>query len=190
MRKYLTSQERQIREKAKRYWNYRFKNGLTRRQILFCEKYLENGHNPAKAMYAVYAETWGYKEIKKAMPRAWNYLRGNGRTAKMIQEYIQKRVDDVSEEMQIGFNEKRRKLWHIADTCAPDELTPFEDKNGNLVQKVPDARTAVSAIAEMNKMDGDIAAEKRINVNVTQTSAFKELKEYEKKLLAKKKREY
>lgn len=107
-----------------------------------------------------------------------------------MQEYIAKRVDEVSRKMQIGFEEKRRKLWYIADTCAPDDLKPLIDKNGNLVMKIPDPKTAVSAIAEMNKMDGDIAAEKRINVNVTQTEAFQKLKAYEKQLLEQKKKEY
>jgi hypothetical protein len=154
---------------------------------LFCEKYLENGHNVVKASFAV---GWGKQGIKRASSIGWGYLRGNSNTAKLMQEYIEKRVDDVSREMQIGFEEKRRKLWHIADTCAPDDIQPFEDKDGRLVVKVADPRTAVSAIAEMNKMDGDLAAEKRVTVNVTDTEAFKQLKAYEKQLLEQKRREY
>ena len=169
------------------YWNYRFKNGLTRRQVLFCEKYLTNGHNITKAAFAA---GYGKHGVKEASVIGWHYLRGKTRTAELMQKYINDRVEDVSREMQIGFEEKRKKLWYIADTCAPDDLEPFIDKDGRLVQKIPDPKTAVSAIAEMNKMDGDLAAEKRVTVNVTETEYFKQLKAYEKKLLEEKRQEY
>lgn len=136
------------------------------------------------------AAGYGGKNTKAASCAGWGLLRGKTRTAKIMQEYIAKRVDDVSREMQIGYEEKRNKLWMIADRCAPDDMTPFEDKDGRLVVKVADPRTAVSAIAEMNKMDGDLAAEKRVTVNVTDTEAFKQLKEYEKHLLEQKRKEY
>jgi len=166
--------------------NYRYKNGLTQKQVIFCEKYLEN-HD---VMQAAMAAGYGGTSRKAAGCAGWGLLRGHSRTAKLIQQYINKRVRGVGKKMQVGFDEKRKKLWHIADTCAPDSLEPFLDKDGRLVQKIPDPKTAVSAISEMNRMDGDIAAEKRVTYNVTDSAEFKQLKEYEKQLLEKKKQDY
>jgi hypothetical protein len=71
-----------------------------------------------------------------------------------------------SQESLIGsLDQKRAMLWNIAQVCSKyavisDEELVKEGEKGNALATVllADPKTAISAIAELNKMDGDHAA--------------------------------
>lgn len=71
-----------------------------------------------------------------------------------------------SQANQIGtVDQKRRMLWDVAQRCM-DQVAPKyagSGENKELVGYVFDAKGAVSAISELNKMDGDHAAIKTEN---------------------------
>lgn len=72
----------------------------------------------------------------------------------------------VSQAGQIGtVDQKRRMLWDVAQRCM-DEVAPKysgSGENKELVGYVFDSKGAVSAISELNRMDGDLAAIKTEN---------------------------
>lgn len=146
----------------------RFKNTLTEKQLKLAEAYITNGRDIGKAAMKV---GYGGRNAKAAYSAGWGLLRGKTRTAKIVQAYINRRTKNVSRKMQVGFEEKRKKLWHIAEECAP------ETGKNKTATTLKHGKTAVSALTEMNKMDGDIAAEKRVEFNVSSDEDVQCMKE-------------
>lgn len=73
------------------------------------------------------------------------------------QEFVHRLQMKQSERALATAQEKRELLWKIAKKTAAEE--DVYDKDGNLVgHKLVDPRSATGAIAELNKMDGDLAA--------------------------------
>ncbi|WP_419533350.1 terminase small subunit [Endozoicomonas sp.] len=66
-----------------------------------------------------------------------------------ISKEIQARQHQLSHELKITAQDKRAKLWQLAQWCG--ELV--EGVNGEFFVRNP--RSAIAAIAELNKMDGD-----------------------------------
>lgn len=78
---------------------------------------------------------------------------------------------------QIGtFEQKRKMLWEVANKCfeGREEKLSGRGEEAELVGYVFDSRGVIAAIAELNKMDGDLAAIKTENKN---SHAFEELTE-------------
>lgn len=165
----------------------RYNNGLMRKHVEFCEYYITNGQNALKAALQA---GYGTGNSKRTASLAWGLLRGNTRTAKLIQQYIKKRLSKVERKLEVGFEKKVEKLWHIADTCAPDDPQPFIDKTGRLVVKIADPRTAVSAISELNKMQGHHAAERHVTINLEADPDIIKMKEIMPGLIENHKQEY
>jgi len=162
-----------LAQQTKDFMNYRFKNGLSRRQVMFCQKYLENGHNICKAAMAA---GYGGFNPKAAFCAGWGLLKKT-----RIKWYINKRVKSVERKLQVGFEEKYKKLWQVATVSTPDDAKTKSEIDG---------KTTVSAIGEMNKMVGDIAPEKRVNLNLDTDADIKKIKQVQEKLLEKHNKEY
>lgn len=101
-----------------------------------------------------------------------------------ISQYVElvKKIDAIeSLPKQIATREqKRTMLWEIAQKASVLKMTVkgSEDENGEGGLEVFDAtaaKTAVAAISELNKMDGDLAAIKTENRNMTVDSLIDEL---------------
>lgn len=102
-----------------------------------------------------------------------------------ISQYVElvKKIDAIeSLPKQIATREqKRTMLWDIAQRASVLKvgLKGTEDpETGECTQEIFDAtsaKTAVAAIAELNKMDGDLAAIKTENKNITVESLIDEL---------------
>lgn len=118
-------------------------SGLPARQQAFCDAYLTNGYKSKEAAVAA-----GYS-IKSAGAQAANIL-----AEERVKNYIDARLDKLkgSAEKKIGltFEYKLRALKRIIEEFVVNKetLAPREVK------------VAITAIAEANKMQGHLAAQK------------------------------
>jgi hypothetical protein len=167
-------------------WEQEYNIGLTRREVVFAEEYLKNGNNVVAAALKVglgkgtrgrRAHTKTKQEILRSAACAGYAIKKRP----FVRQYIRKRQKDVEREVQAGFKEKYSKLWQVATLSTPDNAKSKDDIDG---------KTTVSAVSEMNKMTGDIAPEKRMNLNVNSDADIKKIKELQKKYLEKNKKDY
>lgn len=108
---------------------------LTIRELKFCYSFLGKSD---------------FCAIKAAMDIGYNYNTASKSAYKILQrplvkEFIKQKLDAMDKESQYTVAKKLDKLWHIATLSAPDTATHFDEMDG---------RTAISAINEMNKMQG------------------------------------
>jgi phage terminase small subunit len=115
--------------------------GLTPMQFHFAENFLNNGHNTKNAAIAC-----GLKHSCNGT-RMLNIPK--------VKAYIDSRLKQTNELYQLDFDYKIKKLKKVIDKAIPEEL----DKIGKEVS------IGIQAVAEANKMQGDYAAEKRVNIN-------------------------
>lgn len=109
----------------------------------------------------------GYKG-KNPDSDAANVLRENPSIPKYVDLAKKLANLEILPEKIATFEQKRKMLWEIAEKASVLKLTVkgSEDENGEGGLEMFDAtaaKTAVSAIAELNKMDGDLAAIKTEN---------------------------
>jgi len=136
----------------------RYNAKWTARERLFCKRYLANDYNASEA-----ARFAGYKE--SASSNIGSRMLGKVH----IQEYIEKSVRKIEKKLEITIEKKIEALWLIAQGGIP--------KNGEQVS----ASTAVSAIAELNKLQGHYPKETKADDKETEKrieTAVNEVKEY------------
>jgi phage terminase small subunit len=110
------------------------KTGLTLRQKKFCRVYLKNGYKQIDA-----AKAAGFAP-SCAPQAASRYLKDY-----FVQQYINTVIKAVEEKFNITFEEKMKLLWECAHDC----------KNGKTNKEgYVNAQGLVSAVAELNKMQG------------------------------------
>jgi phage terminase small subunit len=143
---------------------------LTEKQLKFCESYLTNGHNSIAAL-----KTAGYS-IKCTSDGARAIM-----ASRSVQDYLSKRIKAVEEKEQITFDYKIKKLKQIVELSVPSEAITKEDIN---------ASAAISAISELNKMQGHYSAEKHANLNLVVDADIAQAKELMAQLLQQYKREF
>lgn len=110
---------------------------------------VENGFNELEALkasgYAVGSHQYMVRKAHLWMKHPY--------TQKLIHRMQRK----MTERALATATEKRELLWKLAQEGA--ERRPKTDKEGNPVgEEHADMRAAISAISELNKMDGDLAA--------------------------------
>jgi phage terminase small subunit len=105
-----------------------YSNGLTTMQMKFCNHYLANGH---KANLA--AETAGYKS--KALNKGDQVLKHP-----LVQKYLANRIKQLQKNVEVTVDWKMGKLVNITERT--------EDGK---------PQVAISAISELNKMQGHYA---------------------------------
>jgi phage terminase small subunit len=113
---------------------------LTIKQRLFCKAYLANGFNATQA-----AITAGYSE-NCAQEIAYENL-----NKPLIKKFIDKRVKIMEEKLDITAEWKMKVLKDCIDGCM----------NGEASENKIHPSGIVGAIAELNKMQGHYAVEKR-----------------------------
>jgi phage terminase small subunit len=120
---------------------------LSARQKKFCFYYVYQ----AKTAVEAYAEA-GYKIKNGNCARsASNQLLQEPKIKKFVADELHK----IRLETKVTFQWKEDKLRECIEACMQT------DNKGRLF----DAKAAISAISELNKMHGDHAAEKRVNIN-------------------------
>lgn len=125
----------------------------------------------------------------KSQAEAYKISGGKGKDAKALgcqliltnpniekyAELVQKIAHETSLPKQIAtLEQKRDMLWRIANHCSAIAATPMDEDesiadDADLV--IRDPRSAIAAVAELNKMDGHLAAIKN-DTKVTQTVEF------------------
>lgn len=124
--------------------------GLTLKQKLFCEHYIENGGNGTKAAKAAgYSENVAYKQAHENLNK------------RDIQQYLKGRMKEIFEKVGMTRELRAKKLMQGLEMSIPDkemmQILPEEIQKEIL--KNVDIRAGVACIAEANKMDGSYAAE-------------------------------
>lgn len=132
----------------------------------------------AKALVDGKTQEEAYKlsggKAKDAYAGASEMLRLNPKISQ-YRELVQKIAAIELLPKQIGTLEQKRKmLWEIAQRCVQEVVPEYEGygEDRELVGYTFNAKGAVSAIAELNKMDGHLAAIKTDNV-VKSTVSFR-----------------
>lgn len=122
---------------------------LTQKQYNFVLKYIENGFNAYQAAIAA-GYSHNYSRIKA-------HLLLNHPS---IKERLNDAYKQAQNNLEITFEWKLKKLKRVAN-LVPD--------NPNEPVSLHTAKVAIAAIAELNKMQGDYAPDKKLNVTVNAT---------------------
>lgn len=147
-------QYQQARPPKKRYLKL-----LTDAQQRFCEAYLI-----ANRDYKETARILGLTELTSKQ-RASKFCRML--KAKAVRKYLSKRIDNRSRSLRLNFDNKTKKLAKVVEEFIPENSeTQMDPKKVSV---------AITAIQELNKMSGDYAAEKRVNINVEPSDKEKEI---------------
>ena len=136
-------------------------NTLSEKQFKFCHAYLSNGWNATKASISA-GDT-----KKNASRNAYLYLK-----RKPVVEYLKSQKRIMERIMTDNFTWKLSKLKKIIDLCVPEESVV-----GDQINPSP----AISAIAEMNRMEGDYFSERQQDKKTTDEEMEK-VKEYSEEL--------
>jgi phage terminase small subunit len=112
---------------------------LTVKQRLFCKAYLANGFNATQA-----ALTAGYSEDSAQAIGSENLSKP------LVKQFIDKRIKTMEEKLDITAEWKMKVLKDCIDGCM----------NGEASEKKIHPSGVVSAVAELNKMQGHYAPEK------------------------------
>lgn len=142
------------------------KEVLTEMQQNFVLNYINNGFNVKQAaLTAGYSESYSHVHSYKLLAHP------------IIQKKIEKacRIVEASQNrvLQITIHDKAKKLLRIIDDILPDDGEPKREYY----------KDAISAMKELNKMQGDYAPDKRLNLTVDATrerleEARKQYKDY------------
>jgi phage terminase small subunit len=142
---------------------------LTLKQKLFCEEYLTNGRMARQAaIKAGFAES-------SAATRATNML-----DLAHVRNYLKYRMEKQSKEIESTFDWKLKKLTNVTNKFIPDDIEHI----GKGVAY------GLSAITEMNKMEGHYAAEKHVNIDLHADLDLKKIEETARQAQLKYKRDY
>jgi len=149
---------------------------LTVKQQKFVQYYLANGGNGTEA-----ARKAGYKGSEKTLSQVAIENLGKPGISKLIGIEQEK----LKESTGATAKAKRELLWKIAQHNSACKQADKEDSSGEV--KMLDPKAAISAITELNKMDGDHASTKiedvtpRVNPNptLTQEQALALLEKYD-----------
>lgn len=135
------------------------RQALTPKQILFVQHYIETGNQQKAAEMAGYTPT-------KTNAIATKLMRNPN-----INEAIRAYRSEIANRIVCTFEEKARLLWEIAQRCSKPTQTMINGKPSE-VDRSP---TAIKAIEVLNAMQGHIAPDQSLNINVQTT--IKKLKE-------------
>ncbi|MBP6053684.1 MAG: terminase small subunit [Pseudomonadales bacterium] len=132
---------------------------LNQRQALFVEHYIQNGGRGATAARAA-----GYK----GNPQTLGSVAHENLNRPYIREAIKSRQQAIRDQVTITTQMKRQKLWAIAQESSKvvaygQSIDVTRDAGGVVTRvvrqqmRITDARAAIEAIRELNRMDGDYA---------------------------------
>ena len=122
---------------------------LTQKQYDFTINYIKNGFNAYQAaLSAGYSPTYSNIHAHKMLEHP------------IVKKHIQKAYQKLDRKIDITVEWKAKKLKRIVDNILPDDGSP------DLVACYKDA---IKAINELNKMQGDYAVTKTLNVTVDET---------------------
>jgi phage terminase small subunit len=137
---------------------------ITGRQKAFCDEYLKNGNNAMAAAHAVNLGGIGNRGEKR-FQKARYAMTYNILKKPEIKRYLADRMRAVDKKIEYTLEKKATKLAEIAELAVP---------TGSQTLKGTDPRASIAAIAELNKMFGHYAPEKKVVANIDFNKAVKE----------------
>ena len=146
-----------------------YEKELTQMQKKFAENYLSNGMQGTLA--AIKA---GYSECGAAV-RAVELI-NNPR----VNLYMQERVGKIAKRLEMPLDYLLGKLKFVIDTAIDESEGLNKDFIG----------AGMSAIKEVNLIQGNYSAEKRVNINVNGDEEIKRVREKTEKAIAENRQEY
>lgn len=137
--------------------------GLTFKQRIFCDRYLDTKNGAQAAIAAGYSKNCAKEIASETL------------TKPNVKKYLGEKMKDVFEKLGVTLEYKVGKLKTVVDRCIPEE------ENKRLMGK-----TGIDAIAELNKMAGHYApTTANLKVEATELSQASEIaKECEKEIEA------
>lgn len=146
------------------------KKELSEQLRKFCVAYVENGNSAHKAALIAgysedYAKTNSFKLLRKPNVKA----------------YINKLLEKIDKKIGVSFDYKIQKLKLAVDRALPDD----EKSEATINPQI-----GITAIAELNKMQGHYSAEKHINANLNTDTEISDIKELMDGLIAKHDKEF
>lgn len=145
---------------------------MTLKQTKFCEEFLKNGWNAgAAARAAGYSSGSDYTNKGRIME-----LSNNPR----IVQYLEGRVKKMTDELQLPLDYIMRKLKWVIDHCI--------DESKDIQKEL--LAPGLSAIREVNTIQGNYAAEKRINITVDGDKHLEHVKRLMERAIEDNKKEY
>lgn len=127
------------------------KNRLSIEERKFINIYIENGGNGTRAFIEAFSAK-KYTE-KTCATSAHNILK-----KLEVKKAIEKRMLELEQSSAIRLETKRNALWDIACDGMQTEKRQISGQSDS-IEKMVDSRTSVSAINELNKMDGHHAGQ-------------------------------
>lgn len=131
---------------------------ITAQQLRFCRRFLANGFRADEA-----AQFAGYKSKNYA-----NMGRRNLEQA-TVKYFIRKEMAAMNEELKMDFEWKMRKLMLAVEYSIPEYISGPDD--------LKHLKAGISAISEMNKMQGDHAPVQINNSHAIDQERLAELRE-------------
>ncbi|MHC6528854.1 hypothetical protein [Vibrio proteolyticus] len=135
----------------------------------FCIELIKNHFKNQKAAYLSACEKIHRQPSKNPDVSASEMLR-NAKVSEFIKSVRETREHADIEDVMGSFHQKRKMLWETVQRCAQNvrpvmnmqgEHQLTDDKDGEIALAYTfDSKGIVSAIAELNKMDGDHAAQR------------------------------
>ena len=146
---------------------------LNYKQKLFLDAYVKNGFENATncAILAGYSEKTA-RSMASAIIRSEN---GKKYLDFKKEQLIEKYIPDITVEWKL------KRLKRLIELCIPPTAIYKEHVDG---------RTAIAAIAELNKMQGHYAPERSLNANINADVHLQELNKVTSELLEQYKKEY
>lgn len=144
---------------------------VTIKQRKFVTNYIQNGLNGAKAIRDAGYET----DAVNSTTLACQTLKHPA-----VKKLVEKEVRRLEKDFGLTFDYKIKKLKKILDNTIPDDdcATPEH------------YRVGISAISELNKMQGHHAAEKRVNLNLQTDANIDQLRSVMDELVKKHTKDY
>ena len=125
------------------------KKPLTTKQFTFCNEYVKNGGNAYQAaLKAGYSDTYSQFKAPSLIHKP------------QLAERMETALRRVEHKLDVSFEWRINKLKRLVNAIIPED-------DGKII--VAQGKVAIQALAEINKMYGDYAPEKRMNMTVNAT---------------------
>ena len=159
MSKLLRMTEEKLEESQKEREKADF-SCITAQQLRFCRYFLAHGYHPAESAQFAGYRTKNYANVGRSV------LCQPG-----VKYFIRSEMAKMNEELKIDFEWKMRKLKLAVDYSIPENEPITDDDYSRM-----NLRAGISAISEMNKMQGDYAPVKMDNTHRVDEEKIEEIR--------------
>lgn len=147
----------------------KLERAINEREDTVCRAYLVTGNKTA-------AYKQGYKTENRSKQVIWNQASNFFKRPRVI-EHLDKLRDEGKGGFVIAAEDKKRWLQQVIEAGLKEKVK-LNDDGDEIAVGLVDSKSVISAIAELNKMDGHLAAQQlNVKAEVSQASRVKALKD-------------